>query len=41
MEFDKGELKIKMQWKPVYKEQINWKICISHQVVFSWYPKVK
>lgn len=41
MEFDKDELKIKMQQKPMCKEQINLKICISHQVVFSWHPEVK
>lgn len=41
MKFYKGELKIKMQQKPTYKEQIKLKIRISHQVVFSWHPEVK
>lgn len=41
MEFDTSEWKIKMQQKPMYKEQINLKICVSHQAVFSWYPEVK
>lgn len=35
MDFDKGELKIKMQQEPMYKERINLRIGISHQVILS------